>query len=225
MKKLSRLLSKIKKSFCYHYFPTEKEKILKIFLAEKGQQKLFEHELDENSLVIDAGGYEGDFTAEIAARYNCVIKVWEPVPEYAEIIKKRFEKNKKIEVIRAALGNCNRIENISIQGESSSIYSAKTNEQTIPIQIFDIVEWFNRNSILSVSLMSINIEGGEYPLLDRLIESGYIRRIERLQIQFHNMYQKDAEERMEKIQKELSKTHELTYQYRFVWENWKRKKK
>ena len=28
-------------------------------------------------------------------------------------------------------------------------------------------------------------------------------------------------ERMEKIQKELAKTHQLTYQYDFVWENWK----
>jgi hypothetical protein len=29
---------------------------------------------------------------------------------------------------------------------------------------------------------------------------------------------------MERIQSALMITHELTYQYEFVWENWKRKK-
>lgn len=31
----------------------------------------------------------------------------------------------------------------------------------------------------------------------------------------------DAKRRMQKIQAALSRTHNLTYQYPFVWENWR----
>ena len=46
-----------------------------------------------------------------------------------------------------------------------------------------------------------------------------------LQIQFHDFIIDNAEERMKNIQNKLSKTHEITYQYNFVWENWKIKEK
>jgi len=66
------------------------------------------------------------------------------------------------------------------------------------------------------------IEGGEYDLLEHLIKTKYIKRIKNLQVQFHDFVDQ-AQERMDNIQKELSKTHQLTYQYLFVWENWERK--
>ena len=47
--------------------------------------------------------------------------------------------------------------------------------------------------------------------------------IANIQVQFHD-FVLDAESRMKSIQADLRKTHELTYQYDFVWENWKLKK-
>ena len=75
---------------------------------------------------------------------------------------------------------------------------------------------------MSVALMKINIEGGEYDLLDRMIETGLVESIDNLQVQFHN-FTVDAKRRMERIQEALQRTHTLNYQYRFVWENWVRK--
>jgi len=90
------------------------------------------------------------------------------------------------------------------------------------IRIVDIHEWLVENSIEEIALIKINIEGGEYELLDRMIETGTLPRIANLQIQFHN-FTEDARSRMENIQRELGKTHHPTYQYEFVWENWSRK--
>jgi hypothetical protein len=67
--------------------------------------------------------------------------------------------------------------------------------------------------------MKINIEGGEYDLLDHLIETGWIRRIRDVQIQFHD-FVSGATQRMHHIQAALKNTHHTTYQYPFVWENW-----
>ena len=70
--------------------------------------------------------------------------------------------------------------------------------------------------------MKINIEGGEYDLLEHLIETGFVKNIFDLQIQFHDFIP-NARGRMENIQKKLKKTHKLSYQYEFVWESWKLK--
>ena len=207
------------------YFPTPKEKVLKRFDDENGRIKTLEHpDLNDSSLILDIGGYLGDFTTEVFARYNCLIKVFEPIPTFADVMKKRFAKNNKIEVLSIGLGNQNKVEKIILDGDASTLHKKKKNKEETSVEIVDVVDWFNENNIQSVSLMSINIEGGEFPLLNRLIESGYIEKIKNIQVQFHDIYQEDAEEQMIKIQNELTKTHELTYQYKFVWENWKLKK-
>ena len=85
-------------------------------------------------------------------------------------------------------------------------------------------DWINKREINKIALIKINIEGGEYKLLDRLIETNLIEKIENIQVQFHDI-EPDSSLKMEKIQEKLRKTHEPTYQYKFVWENWRKKEK
>ena len=54
------------------------------------------------------------------------------------------------------------------------------------------------------------------------IEMGFFKRIDNLQIQFHEFVPK-ASERVRDTQKSLERTHKPTYQFEFVWENWKLK--
>ena len=178
-----------------YYFPTPKERVLKRFDDDNGKKRIVEYsELDESSLIIDVGGYIGDFTAEISARYGCLIYVFEPVPAFARELRARFEKNKKINIQEIGLGSQTVKESIICDGDASSLYKGKEtkSESGIDVSIIDVVEWFDINQIENVSLMAINAEGEEYPLLDRLIESGYISKIENLLVQFHDIYQKDA---------------------------------
>jgi len=67
--------------------------------------------------------------------------------------------------------------------------------------------------------VKINIEGGEYEVLYRLINSGYVKKCKNLQIQFH-VFVKDCAIRREEIRSKLLETHHLTYDYPFTWENW-----
>ena len=70
-----------------------------------------------------------------------------------------------------------------------------------------------------IDLLKINIEGGEYPLLEKLVESKTIQNIQNIQIQFHDFIP-DYKKRYDLIAKELQKTHYKTYDYPFIWENW-----
>lgn len=221
--KAASFLKKIRTYIKQNYFPTEQDKAIKKWRADNGDYNLIPvHDLNENSLVLDIGGFHGDFSAEIYARYSCNIKIFEPVPHSAERIRKRFERNSKIEVFEIGLGGHTSTESMSVNQFSSSVYR-NVGKDTITIKIEDIVDWLESNKIEKVSLMKINIEGGEYELLDRLIDSKYIRNTNELQIQFHDFFP-DAKEKMNKIQAKLAETHQLTYQYPFIWENWKLKK-
>ena len=66
----------------------------------------------------------------------------------------------------------------------------------------------------------MNIEGGEYDLLEYLVGTEWIGKIEDIQIQFHN-YGPEYVRRKDKIRLELSKTHYLTYDYALIFENWR----
>lgn len=224
MKKMISLLKILQRSFRQKYFPTEQDVSIKKWRADNGDYNLIPvHDLDENSLVFDIGGFHGDFAAEIYARYSCSIKIFEPVPEFVQRIRKRFEKNSKIETFEMGLGGHTSVETMSVSSVSSSTHR-KVSKNSISIHIVDIVDWLESHSIKRIDLMKINIEGGEYELLEKLLGSDYISKINELQIQFHDFFPA-AKERMTKIQERLSDTHELTYQYPFIWENWKLKKR
>jgi FkbM family methyltransferase len=190
------------------------------FYADGGDARLrFDYELTPESLVLDLGGYEGQWASDLYARRRCRIEVFEPVTMFAAEIAERFRHNPDIRVHALALGGSTRTETLSIAGASSSTY--KSTEASEQVRFVDVAEWFLERGLDEVRLMKINIEGGEYELLERMLERGLTARVADLQIQFHN-FSPDAAERMAAIQRGLAATHRPTYQYLFVWENWRR---
>lgn len=178
------------------------------------------YDLNCHSLVFDLGGYDGQWSSDIFSRYCCNIYIFEPVEEFAEIMSNRFIKNRKIKIFNFGLAEKNSKEIIAVNNDASSLFS-KRKGKLKEIALVRASEFLQQNFISHIDLMKINIEGGEYDLLEHLIESGMITMIENIQVQFHEFIP-DAEKRMLKIQTELLKTHSLTYQYKFVFENWKR---
>jgi hypothetical protein len=66
----------------------------------------------------------------------------------------------------------------------------------------------------------MNIEGDEYPILEHMIETGYINRIKNIQIQFH-LGIDNAVEKRDKIREKLTLNgFKIKYDYAFVWESW-----
>jgi FkbM family methyltransferase len=180
----------------------------------------FNYDLDEESVVLDLGGFEGQWASELYDRYRCRIFIFEPVSTFAENIRKRFQGNDKIQIFSYGLGGSSRSERIHVCAEGSSVF--RDSEVSEDIEIVDVKDWIEKNSLTHIDLMKINIEGGEYELFDRLIESQLLNSIDNIQVQFHDIA-KDSRLHMKRIQKALMQTHEPTYRYEFVWENWKRR--
>lgn len=215
---MKNFIKRIKVYIQFNYFPSKHDKIFKKWIADGGDDKYrYDFPLTEDSLVIDLGGYKGQWASDIYSRYSCKIWIFEPVNLFAEKIEKRFSKNGNITVFRVGLGAEEKQEKININEDGSSIFTK--GEANDAMNIVDAIKFFKERSVESVELMKINIEGGEYELLERLISGGFISKVKQVQVQFHDIVP-DSFQRMTEIHKSLEKTHEVTFNYEFLWENW-----
>jgi len=189
----------------------------------KGNETLrLDYGLNNNSVVFDVGGYEGSWSEQIFCKYGCNIYIFEPVNKFYKEIMEKFIKNDKVQVYNFGLGGKNDEVIFNINGNSSSGFVTQ-NGHSEKVKINSVIKFIEKNGIKNIDLIKINIEGGEYELLEKFIETGWISKILNVQVQFHD-FVPDAYNRMTKIQEKLKLTHDLTYHYEFVWENWKLRK-
>ncbi|VAX34855.1 hypothetical protein MNBD_UNCLBAC01-1097 [hydrothermal vent metagenome] len=175
--------------------------------------------LTEDSIVLDVGGYEGEWSNKIYEKYESHIFIFEPVVKYYEKITNRFSSNKKIKVYNFGLADKDTTAAISMLNDGSSIYKLKGESEKIILK--NIENFIKDNGIDKIDLIKINIEGGEYPLLKMMIEKNIINKCQSIQVQFHDFYPNAIALRTE-IRESLKKTHFITYDYPFVWENWQK---
>jgi FkbM family methyltransferase len=211
---ITRTIHKMRRTF----FLTDREREYKRWLRDGGDAKLrFDYPLNSESLVLDVGGFTGQWASDIYARYNCQVWIFEPVPLFANEIKARFMYNPRIKTYNFALGTCSRSESIFLSGDSTSAFASIGHR--VAIRYEDVSVFFENQHPKHIDLIKINCEGGEYELLERLLDTGLMKNISNVQVQFHNV-SNDSCEQMAKLQRRLSETHRPTYQYRFLWENW-----
>jgi len=213
---LNRISLRLRKISLYFYTSPHKAMVHK-WHSDNMEVKRIEYDLSKDSVVFDVGGYKGQWSSDIFARYLCEIHVFEPVIEFAKKIEWRFKANDLIKVNKFGLSNKNYQTEISLMLDGSSVI--RSGEKKEIIELRDILEVVKEKNIKNIDLIKINIEGCEYDLIERMIEGGLQKNIKNIQIQFHN-FMPDSEKRMLEIRKKLSVTHKPTYCYDFVWENW-----
>ncbi|MGV4792998.1 FkbM family methyltransferase [Rhizobium sp. F40D2] len=183
----------------------------------------YEYPLRFNANVLDVGGYLGDFAAEFVNRYNAQVAIFEPVPRFAEQVENRFAGEPKIIVFRAGLSDQDMQVEFELDADASGQFQS-SGKRKIQVDLWDAARYFRESPVTDWDLMKLNIEGGEYSLLERLIETGHISAIRYLQVQFH-LHVPNARRRYRKLARQLRRTHRLDWRYPFVWESWTRREK
>lgn len=181
--------------------------------------------LNAESVVLDLGGFHGDFSFYMNAKYGATCHVFEVVPALCEKIMRDPRSNEKIVVHPFGLARNDRREKLFLADEgSSTLCNRATKENQISIELVKASDWFaNALHGKTVDLMKINIEGGEYELLEHLIEKNLVQKIRNIQVQFHEDVIPNAAQRMAVIHSKLARSHRITFQEKFVWENWELK--
>jgi len=186
------------------------------FRRENGETKRWDITLSPDDVVFDIGGFEGNWAADIHARFGCEVHVFEPHPGFATKIRKRFSDNPKITVHDIALGSSDGTLALSDAGDASSAVSGVGGN--IVGRVVDVAT-FMGSFKSDVALAKINIEGGEYDLMPALAIAGMLERFKTFQIQFH-LYTQDNIADRDAIRADLDKAHTCDWVYPFVWEQW-----
>lgn len=202
------------------YYPFNKS-IFESWIRDNGDNThRLNYNLNSQSIVIDAGGYKGEWAEDINQRYRCRVYIFEPVEKYYSIIEEKFRNNSSVRILKKGVSDSNSKIKIFDSGDTSSVYLEEGNPEEI--ELIDFSNFLSEEGINPVDLLKVNIEGGEYDLLEGIINRGGQTKIKNIQVQFHRFIE-GCVERRSKIREELSKTHSLTYDYEFIWENWQLK--
>ncbi len=180
--------------------------------------------LSKNAIIFDFGGYKGDWTAKMLEFYpESTIHVFEVIPEYLTLLHKRFSEDTRVKIYNFGLGKGESILRFSVENLASSTFRTDkiSDEKIVEAQILDASKFMDQYDFQNVDLCKMNIEGGEFDLLDRWIETGQIKKIKDLQIQFHN-YGEWSIQLRDKLREKLKETHYPTYSYAWIFENWRR---
>jgi FkbM family methyltransferase len=195
-------------------------RVVTLFIILKKQRLLTKHSLTPTSLVLDVGGYKGEFAQLISEKYNCFVEIYEPYEEFAKICEGKFGENSKINVNQVALFKSNGQKKFNIAENASGFEILQDNSGVIEVNARDIKDEFTK--FTSIDLVKLNIEGAEFDLLERLIETNLLDKPKSYLIQFHNFYP-DSAIRRNFIQENLRKFYKLDFCYEFVWEKWVKK--
>jgi FkbM family methyltransferase len=191
------------------------------FFRDGGNELLYKFlKLNDKSVVIDAGCYEGEFTKEILIRYGCKVLAFEPLDLEYKKLNLIFRNNKSVKLYKYALLDNNCRIYFNIDGLNSSIVNNNNrNRKSLvrAINILDILKKYSR-----IDLLKLNVEGAEYKILAKLINSHKLRNINSYLIQFHPIV--NSKNLRACIRKSLLKNkYKLIFNYDYVWELWSKK--
>lgn len=192
------------------------------FFAAGAIDKRYIHraDLDEDSIIFDVGAAYGKGAQELFNLYGATVYAFEPQPLAFEKLRERFVDNPKVHALPYGLGSEDALVPMELAGMASTLRTdGKKRFKTVDIQIRDIAAVVDELGIEQIDLIKINIEGGEFDLLPRILESGLADRTRYFLIQFHEWY-RGAHRGRWHFRRAIQRTHSQVWNHDWIFELW-----
>jgi FkbM family methyltransferase len=165
--------------------------------------------LRSGDIAIDCGANIGYVTQRMARR-GVVVHAFEPNPYAYNVLAKRFAGNPNVHCYQKAVNDQSGtlklyLHQLSAQepvkwSTGSSLLVEKGNVSAtdyVEVEVVDLAE-FIKELRAKVKVLKLDVEGVEYRILERLIDTGVIHKIEHILVEAH-------EKRMSALQAEASR--------------------
>jgi FkbM family methyltransferase len=184
----------------------------------------------QGAVVVDVGGYTGEWAQKICDRYAPQLYSFELDPHSFRKLQQRFAGQPTARCFDYGLAGADARLRLLQKGLGSTLYSEagddlENNAQasgSVEVEVRDIVAVFDELGLRNVDLLKLNIEGGEYDVLERLLDADRMKDVDCLMVQFHEWLDRATWRRF-RIRQRLRRTHREVWNYPFVWEQWVRK--
>lgn len=184
---------------------------------------LLDGDLRPGDLVFDVGAYLGEWCGPMAERHPDVrIAAFEPVPQSHRRLSRAMAGHPNVFCLPYGLGARDEMVTMALAGGGSSTFGHEASFGDVDAPLRDIDAVLDELGVTQIDLMKINIEGGEYDLLERLDECGWLPHIRQFSIQFHEWIP-GAYRRRAAIRRALRRHHDETWNHPWVWEFWTRR--
>jgi FkbM family methyltransferase len=187
---------------------------------DKGDEIIIiDYPLDSNSQVIELGGFTGVWSKKIIEKFNPNLLIVEPVPQFVYELKRQFNNNPKVNIEGSAISTSNKKINLYVKGSATS-ETIQVSDRQISVDCYDINYFISKYNLSKIDLIQVNIECEEYQLIMNWIETGFLKNVKYLQVQFHTFCE-NFQEKYDSISQGLEEIgFEIKYKYDFVWESW-----
>lgn len=127
--------------------------------------------LPVDGVFIDVGANTGLFSAQVLSKRNATAYLFEPVPEYMEYCRQRFEGRSNVKVENIALSNEQGTLKLYLGDENlgwNTVVAEKTDSRMTPTLVPAITfdSYAEKNHISKIDLIKIDVEGAEYLVLE-----------------------------------------------------------
>lgn len=199
-------------------FISNREMVAKWFTDKGDYTHNINYDLNENSSIMDFGGYTGIWAQQMIIKYNPYVYIVEPIQEYFNILTTKFSTNTKVHLLEVGVSCQDEIKKMFVGGDASS--SNFQTENSVDVNFYKVETLLKKWNLKKVDLLQINIEGDEYPLLECMLKTGTINNFENIQVQFHLGIEDDIQRRNNILEGLISNGFKNKFDYPFVWESW-----
>jgi FkbM family methyltransferase len=179
----------------------------------------FHSYLTDRSTVVEIGGYTGVDIKAMKARYGDFrVVLFEPI--FYEEARHNLEHLNKVEILPYGVGSSESKIYFVVAGDATRPGDESSGKVGFIRKFTDVL---SELQLLSVDLLQINCEGCEWDVLESVF--GDVWRLKRIQVQFHPDadFVPDRLGRYAKIQDRLAETHDLVYDFPWIWQMWELK--
>ena len=127
------------------------------------ETRILNYPLNENSLILELGAFEGWITQKALNKFNCKIIAVEPI--FCSSLQEKFKNEDKVIIECCGISDEEKNITLYVAGDATSQYtSVSQNEKQVIC--YPIEHFIEKHKIDVIDLVQINIEGEEYPLLE-----------------------------------------------------------
>ena len=173
-------------------------------------------QLNQDSVVVEVGGYTGRWSLQIADRYKSNMIIFEPQVWCCVVMEEVFEEY-KAKIYPFGLAMKDSEEQVTEFGTDGCTVVPRSyiTGLTRALVFKEIHGVFYSEGLKHIDMMMINIEGGEFTLIPHMLKVGILPEI--LMVQFH------GPEKMLETRKDMNKYYIPIWDYSEALSAWKLK--
>ncbi len=170
--------------------------------------------LQPGDVAIDCGANVGNITARMAST-GATVYAFEPNPYAFQILKRRFARAPNVHCINKGVLDRNdklrlylpknACKHKIIWSEGSSLLSCKRDvnvETFIEISVIDLAQFINDLNT-RIRVVKMDVEGVESQIINKLIDSGLIKKIELLLVELHDKQIPSLKKKTDKLRRRI----------------------